>query len=86
MPPNNDTIEIHERLTRIETILDSIHKALEEQKECDDKQDKKLDKILHNDIDKLQRIARTEESIKNIKATLWVFVAPLAAGIAKWFI
>ena len=91
MPSNNngdmqDKIEVHERLARMEAILEAIKEALEDQKRCDEQQDKKLDEILHNDKDKLQRITTTETQIKNLKATLWLFAVPLAAGIAKWFI
>lgn len=84
--PDNDTIEVHERLARMEAILEAIQKSLDHQQQSDEKQDEKLDQILHNDKDKLQRIATTEEKVKHIKATLWLFAVPLAAGIAKWFI
>ena len=81
--PGDDTIEVHERLARMEALLEAIQMALQAQEKNDEKQDVKLDKILENDKSKLQRITITEEKVKNIKATLWVFVVPLVAVLVN---
>jgi DNA repair ATPase RecN len=86
MPGDEDTIKVHERLARMETLLEAIQQALQDQKKCDENQDDKLDKILENDKDKLQRITKTEERIKNIKTALWLFLVPIAAAITRWFV
>jgi chromosome segregation ATPase len=86
MPGDEDNkIEVHERLASIETLLEALKQAIEDQREDDKDLDKKIDKILENDKDKLQRITKTEERVKNIKTTLWLFAAPIAAAVARWF-
>ncbi len=82
----DDTIEVHERLARMEALLEAIQESLRDQKNCDANQDIKLDKILENDKDKLQRITKTEVKVKNIKATLFVFAGAISAAVARWFI
>jgi hypothetical protein len=83
MSDNDNNVEVHERLARIEAILEAIKDDLQDQKECDEKQDVKLDQILSNDKDKLQRITKTEEKVKNVRATLWIFAVPLAGVLIK---
>lgn len=85
MPGDENTIEVHERLASIETLLEALKQAIDEQREDDKDLDEKIDKILENDKDKLQRITTTEEKLKNIKTTLWLFAVPIAAAIARWF-
>lgn len=82
-------IELHERLAKIEVILEEIRKSIEDQKKSDEKQDEKLDKILGNDLGKLQRIAVLEEKQRNIKALLWALAIPAMTGFGRvvwgWF-
>jgi hypothetical protein len=90
-PDSNDNdvqkkVELHERLATIEELLRHLVKEQEDQKECDEKLDEKIDKILENDKDKLQRITKNEQTIKNVKAILWLFLVPIAAAIARWFV
>lgn len=82
----DEKIQVHERLARMEAILESIGKALEDQKECDEKLEKKIDKILENDKDKLKQITENKTSVKNLKAALYVFVVPLLYAVVKSFI
>ena len=79
-------VGLHERLARIEEMLKHLICEQDDQKQCDDKLDEKIDKILDNDKDKLQRITKNEQTIKNVKAILWLFLVPVSAGIARWFI
>ena len=65
MPDNiEDTVEVHERLARMEALMAAIKEALEDRKECDEKLDGKIDKILENDKDKLARISVVEDRVK----------------------
>ena len=86
MSDEDNNVEVHERLARIEAMLEAIKESLKDQKDCDEKQDDKLDQILHNDKDKLQRITKTEVTVKNIKSTLWAFLIPLSIAVGKMFI
>lgn len=87
MPWNDtDKIEVHERLARIEAILDLIKEGLEDQQYCDEKLEKKIDQILQNDKDKIERITANEHALKNIRTTLWLFVAPVIAAVVHWFV
>jgi len=81
-----EKVELHERLVRIEELLNHLVKEQEEQKEDDEKLDGKIDKILDNDKNKLERIAKTEQTVKNIKATLFVFLAAIAGVIGRMFV
>jgi hypothetical protein len=85
MPDKDDTIKVHERLARIEAVLEGIVQTLQAQEKCDEKQDVKLDKILENDKDKLQRITKAETTIKNIKASLYIFSVALVGAVVKSF-
>lgn len=85
-----DDIIIHERLTRIETMLEESIKTNET---CHERIEEMLDHILGNDKDKLDRITELEQEaavtrtkLKHTKAFLFMILAPLAAGIIKWFI
>lgn len=78
--------ETVERLVRMETTLVSIKEHLDDQKEQDEKLDKKIDKILENDKDKLQRITKTETTLKNVKASLYVFFVALIGAVVKSFV
>ena len=79
-------IEVSERLARLETLLEGIKEHLNDQKKEDEKLGNKIDKILANDSVKLQRIAKNETKLKNIKATLWLFAVALVGAVAKTFI
>jgi len=97
-------IRIHERLAKLEQAIEAMKQLIEMQHEDDQelakiqrednlRLEKKVDQILHNDKDKIEKInnvqgevIRVKETVKNIKAILWVFLVPLAAGIARWFI
>ena len=81
-----ERIELHERLARIEELLRHITEEQKEQKQDDEKLDGKIDKILDNDKNKLERIAKTEQKVKNIKATMFVFLAAIAGALARWFV
>lgn len=77
--PTKDDIELHERLARIETLLlanDVDHNEIKEL----------LKHVLSNDKDKLERITVLEQKLKHLKATMYIFLVPLGAGIARWFI
>jgi len=80
-----DIIEIHERLTRIETMLQAIRESLDEQRKSDERQDEKLDKIVNNDKDKLQRIARVETKIKQFRAAAYILCTAVVGALVKSF-
>ena len=90
MPPTKNEIELHERLARMETHLEQLLVTLDKQEErrvkCDEDQTDKIDQILSNDKDKLQRLATVEERVSNIKTTLWLFLLPISGALAKWFV
>jgi len=79
-------IEVSERLARLEALLEGIKEHLNDQKKEDEKLGNKIDKILANDSVKLQRIAKNETKLKNIKATLWIFAVALAGAVVKTFV
>lgn len=79
-------IEVAERLATLETLCQGIKEHLDDQKKQDEKLEKKIDKILDNDKGKLQRIAKTETKVKNIKATLWLFAVALVGAVVKTFL
>ncbi len=90
---SDETIRIHERLSCIETMLSNIAATLEEQNQYDLKIDEKIDKILNNDKDKLMHLVKLDgeintlkNSLKYIKYTLYIFLAPICAALAKWFV
>ena len=83
---DNDKIEIHERLARMEALLEMLNQALKDQKECNLAQNKKLDKILNNDKDKLQRLATVETKVKNLKAVMFLFLTMVLGVLGKSFL
>ena len=82
MPDNiEDTVEVHERLARMEALMEAIKEALEDQKECDEKLDGKIDKILENDKDKLARISVVEDRVKTHRKIIGA-IGTILAGAA----
>jgi len=80
-----DIIELFERLSSIETTLVSIREALTEHRKNDEKQDEKLDKIVNNDKDKLQRIARVETKLNQFKAATYILFTAVVSALVKSF-
>ena len=76
-------MDTNERLATIEELLRHLCDEQKDQKRQDEKLDGKIDQILTNDKDKLQRITRTETTVKNMKATLYVFFVALVGAVVK---
>ena len=85
-----EKIALHERLARIEELLKNIAdrqaEIKETQKECDEKLEKKIDKIMNNDVSKLQRIAKVEERAGNMKTLMWFVIPMLLGALARWLV
>ena len=82
--------DIKERLAKLEGLLERIVVELSPNQVCQEnfhgRIETKTDRLLANDTKKLQRIAKNETSLKNLKATMWVFLVPIGAAVARWFI
>jgi len=82
--------DIKERLAKLEGLLERLFVELANnqtsQENFHGRIETKTDRLLTNDTKKLQRIAKNETSLKNLKATMWVFLVPIAAAVARWFI